>query len=81
MSAETFRKKFARLAGTPPWRYRMTQVIERACRLVHEGRLTNKEIAERLGFNDEFHFSRRFKQITGRSPREFRKLLMGANAG
>jgi len=74
MSPETFRKKFARLAGTPPWRYRITRVIERACRLVHEGRLTNKEIAAELGFSDEFHFSRRFKRITGRSPTQFRAL-------
>lgn len=73
-SSETFRKKFARLAGTPPWRYRMTRVIEHACRLVHEGRFTNREIATQLGFNDEFHFSRRFKQITGRSPKQFRAL-------
>lgn len=74
MSPETFRKKFARLSGMPPWRYRMTRVIEQACRLVHEGLLSNKEIAARLGFNDEFHFSRRFKQITGRSPTQFRAL-------
>ncbi len=74
MSPETFRKKFARLAGISPWRHRMTQVIERACEWVHEGRLTNKEIAARLGFSDEFHFSRRFKQITGRSPTQFRAL-------
>ena len=74
VSPETFRKKFARLAGMPPWRYRMTRVIEHACRLVNEGRLTNKEIAGELGFNDEFHFSRRFKRITGRSPTQFRAL-------
>jgi AraC-like DNA-binding protein len=74
LSPETFRKRFARLAGIPPWRYRMTRVIERACRLVHESRLTNKEIAAQLNFNDEFHFSRRFKQITGRSPTQFRAL-------
>ena len=74
LSPETFRKRFARLAGMPPWRYRITRVIEQACRLVHESRLTNKEIAAQLGFNDEFHFSRRFKQITGRSPTQFRAL-------
>lgn len=74
LSPETFRKKFVRLAGVPPWHYRMTRVIEHACRLVHEGSLTNKEIAGKLGFNDEFHFSRRFKQITGRSPTQFRAL-------
>ncbi len=75
MSHETFRKKFVRLAGVSPYRHRLTRVIDRACRLVHEGRLTNKEIAAQLAFSDEFHFSRRFKQITGRSPAQFRALL------
>jgi AraC-like DNA-binding protein len=75
MSHETFRKKFLRLAGVAPYRYRLTRVIDHACRLVHEGRLTNKEIAAQLGFSDEFHFSRRFKQVTGRSPAQFRALL------
>ena len=80
MSPETFRKKFARLAGIPPWRFRMTRIIERGCRLVHDGRLTNKEIAAELGLNDEFHFSRRFKQITGRSPTQFRTMSAAAFA-
>lgn len=75
MSPETFRKRFVRLARISPYRYRLTRVIDHACRLVHEGRLTNKEVAARLGFSDEFHFSRRFKQVTGRSPAQFRALL------
>ena len=75
VSYETFRKKFVRLAGISPYRYRMTRVIEHACRLVHEERLTNREIADQLGFSDEFHFSHRFKQVTGRSPAQFRALL------
>lgn len=75
MSPETFRKKFARLTGTSPWRYRLVHIIDQACRLVHEGQLTSKEIAARLGFSDEFRFSRRFKQITGYSPSQFRALV------
>ncbi len=75
LSPETFRKKFARLAGVAPYQYRLTQVIDQACRLVHEGCHTNKEIAAQLGFSDEFHFSRSFKRITGRSPAQFRALL------
>lgn len=75
LSPETFRKKFVRLAGVAPWRYRLVRIIDQACRLVHEGQMTNKEIAARLGFNDEFHFSRRFKQITGFSPKQFRSLV------
>jgi len=40
---------------------------------------TTRTIAASLGFSDEFHFSRRFKQITGISPREFRRLLPHTN--
>lgn len=35
--------------------------------------LSIQEIADQLGFTDAFTFSRAFKRIQGRSPREFRK--------
>jgi AraC-like DNA-binding protein len=73
---ETFRKRFTRLVGHPPARYRMCKLVERACEFMQERRLTDKQIAEALGFCDEFYFSRRFKQITGHSPRAFRRLLV-----
>jgi AraC-like DNA-binding protein len=73
---DTFRKRFTRLVGCPPARYRMGRLVNRACELMQERRLTDKQIAETLGFCDEFYFSRRFKQITGRSPRTFRRMLM-----
>jgi len=72
---ETFRKRFTRLVGHPPARYRMGRLVDRACELMQERRLTDKQIADALGFCDEFYFSRRFKQITGTSPRAFRRLL------
>ena len=74
-SVPTFRKRFKELSGQPPGRFRMTRLIERASELMQDARLTNKEIAEQLGFRDEFYFSRRFKEITGKAPREFRRSL------
>jgi AraC-like DNA-binding protein len=72
LSAESFRKRFTRLAGQPPARYRMGRLIDRACELMQNRSLKDREIAESLGFCDEFYFSRRFKAITGQSPRQFR---------
>lgn len=75
MSYENFRKRFAKLAGMPPSQYRMRRVIKRASELMHRSRMTLREVADECGFCNEFHFSRRFKQIVGVSPREFRKQL------
>lgn len=74
-SVASFRKRFTRLIGEAPARYRMARRIDRACTLMQAGRLTDRQIAETLGFCDEFYFSRRFKQITGMSPRVFRRSL------
>ncbi len=75
ISYETFRKRFTQIVGIPPIQYRNRRVIDQACRLMQETTLNNKEIAYRLGFYDEFHFSHRFKKIVGRSPTEFRRTL------
>ncbi len=71
-SYESFRKTFARVVGMPPARYRSARLVDKACELMQRGRLKNKQIARELGFSDEYHFSRRFKQIMGLSPRQFR---------
>jgi AraC-like DNA-binding protein len=75
MSYAGFRKRFVRLGGVSPAKFQMQSVIERACELIHRRGPTNRELAGRLGFCDEFHFSRRFKQIVGLSPREFRQQI------
>ncbi|HEX8551862.1 MAG TPA: AraC family transcriptional regulator [Abditibacteriaceae bacterium] len=75
LSYENFRKAFARVVGASPSRYRAARVMDAACALMQHGNLTNAEIARRLGFADEGHFSKRFKSVTGQTPREFRQSL------
>jgi AraC-like DNA-binding protein len=76
MAYSTFRKRFRQKTGQTPGAYRARRVIERACQLLAQPQMTNQRIAEQLGFVDGFHFSRRFKQLTGRSPSQFRRSLM-----
>lgn len=75
IGAEAFRKRFTRLAGMPPGAHLLRHRIERACALLRAGAPRNEELAARLGFCDAFHFSRRFKQVVGCSPRDFRRQL------
>ena len=70
MGYESFRKKFANLAGESPARYALMRRIERAQQLLARHRFTNKELAEMLGFHDEFHFAKTFKNLTGKTPRQ-----------
>jgi AraC-like DNA-binding protein len=72
MSYATFRRLFSAAAGVPPGRFQAMKAVDKASTLIITEELSNKEIAERLHFCDEFHFSRRFKQIIGLTPSQLR---------
>lgn len=73
MHYETFRKRFLQEVGVTPARYRAIRRVEAAQELLrYSPRMTNRQVAEALGFADEYHFSRRFTQLTGTTPRAFR---------
>jgi len=51
--------------------------MERAKKLVGDGRLKAYEVAELLGFKDVEYFSRLFKKYTGITPSEYRQGIAG----
>jgi AraC-like DNA-binding protein len=69
---DSFRKRFAAITGQAPARFQMLCRIEQACTYLREGELPIKKIAERSGFADEFNFSKRFRQVVGQPPGQFR---------
>jgi len=73
VSYETFRKVFQKQFGVSPSLYRTQRRLEVACRLLKLTTMTHQQIAAHLGFSDEFHFSKRFKQIVGVGPLEYRR--------
>jgi transcriptional regulator GlxA family with amidase domain len=77
-SYDTFRKKFRAELGFSPGQYYMDARIDHAAALLHEGQHTVKAISAKLGFCDEFHFSRCFKRRMGYSPTEFRRRVGGS---
>lgn len=54
-----------------PMRYRMNRKMERAIYLLQTG-LSIKEISQRLGYSNQFHFSSDFRKFTSSAPRDYR---------
>ncbi|BDI34376.1 AraC family transcriptional regulator [Capsulimonas corticalis] len=70
---ELFRKRFTQSLGVSPARYRARRRIEAACEMLKFTQMTSAQIADALGYGDEFYFSKRFKAEMGQGPREFRQ--------
>ena len=71
VSANHLRTLFKKETGWTPLEYLTEKKIEHAKYLLGHGdtRLPFKEIAERIGMDNPYYFSRVFKKITGSSPR------------
>jgi AraC-like DNA-binding protein len=63
---------FKRQTGHPPMTYFQRLKIQHAAQLLALTDLRVEEIAEAIGFEDSFYFSRLFKRVMGQSPRHFR---------
>ncbi|MCF6177045.1 MAG: AraC family transcriptional regulator [Victivallaceae bacterium] len=64
---------FKKHMGVTPHEYILRRRLETAQLLLKHSTLSIKEIAERLVFSDQYHFSNYFKKRLGISPSQFRK--------
>ena len=76
MAYEVFRKKFRKMAGIPPGKYRTGLIMERACEILAGSSTPLKHVAVELGFCDEYHFSKQFSKTIGWSPSEYRARIV-----
>ena len=72
LTYHTFRRLFEQATGLAPAQYRFARRMEAAFSLLLMTQLPLRDIAERLNFNDESHFSNRFQWYTGVRPSRYR---------
>ena len=72
VSEQTYRKKFKRLCGISPCVFHFRHQVQIACSQLISTNKPIKEISYDVGFASLAYFSRRFKQVTGASPLEYR---------
>ncbi|WP_027087475.1 helix-turn-helix domain-containing protein [Cohnella panacarvi] len=65
-------QRFKKETGMPFRAYVTSRRIEEACRLIKFTKLSFTEIAARLCFHDQSHFTKAFKKQTGVTPKQYR---------
>ncbi len=82
LSTSRFREVFRQRLGMPPKVYVDRLRIRLAAECLLNTRLPIREVARRFAFPDAYYFSRRFRQLMGCSPRDYRNhFRRGAGCG
>jgi len=77
LSATHFSRLFSQQTGFPPMDYFIHLKIHRACRFLTLTPLSIKEISSRMGYTDQYYFSRVFHKVMGISPVGYRRIQSG----
>lgn len=64
---------FRRYQGTSPYQYLLRRKMNLAAGMLMDGSGLVKEVAQRMGFADPYHFSRCFKAVHGVAPKQLLK--------
>lgn len=73
----TLTKRCQEATGRPPARAIIHYKIEHAARSLRQSDLPIKELSFRLGFQNQYHFSRVFRRVLGVSPSHYREFGAG----
>lgn len=76
VSQSALEKSFRQATGVSIGRYIDDKIIFEAEKLLADKSISIEEISKSLGFCDRFYFSRRFKEKTGNTPREYRNMVL-----
>ena len=76
LSREHFVRLFSERMGMPPMRYYSRLKLEAARAMLSSTNLRIQEIAEKLGFENQFNFARAFKREAGMAPSEYRSTCL-----
>lgn len=76
-SVNQFRRLFHKEIGLNPKEYVDSLKIKKAAEILTRENVLLSEVAERFGYSDPYHFSRRFKEIIGLSPKHYLNTFAG----
>lgn len=78
-SSSHFTCLFKKTTGISPINYFIKLKIHYACQLLNQTDLRISEVGNKLGYDDSFYFSRLFKKITDKSPKDYRESFTKVN--
>lgn len=73
LSRTSLAERFRQAMGDTPLSYLRTVRMQKAVRILSETEKTLEQVAQEVGYQDAFSFSKVFKRTVGVAPREFRR--------
>ncbi|HEV7306065.1 AraC family transcriptional regulator [Ensifer sp.] len=74
LSESWFANVFKQTTGTTPWQWQLSKRVELSKQLLGESDLPVASIAAQLGFSDQAHLTKVFRQIVGETPAAWRRM-------